>query len=478
VIRASDGVVICLCLLGAAAFLGLFYDDLNRSLSRLNEEPVGFIAFKSRAALRRFQDRVIWDRLRKESPVYNGDFIRTADRSEAAVSFPGGDLIGIAANSLIRIFVDEGVPQIDFTRGDISIYAGETGSLVSFGGNRLKVAAGAAVSLDTGTGDGGSVKLQVLRGNASLITPAEEREAAAGEALILNVGGIESGENVLPVAAQVSVLEPPPAARFLTPVNAAVPVKFSWNPPQGSGEKRARIEIARDRNFTRPLTVWENSPETPADTSGTAEIPPGTWWWRVSFPESAGTGGEELPAVGQLTVVHSPPPEPVFPVPEAVYYYQAESPELRFQWKALDDAAYYLLEVADNPDMANPALQTEVRYNSLVYSQLPEGQWYWRVTPVFSVAYRGMVPVSAAVPFTISRGDPPGLIAPGTALAGEFPEAVETEPVPEAALVPPAEPPKTAAVEPPPPPPRRAAVVEPPPRPEAVVDREDRKSVV
>ena len=98
-ISAADAGVICACLLGTAAFLGLFQRDLYRSLRLIDQEPVGFVASKSRAAMRRFQDRIIWDRLQKDSPVYNGDFIRTAEHSEAAVSFPGGAMVGVSENT-------------------------------------------------------------------------------------------------------------------------------------------------------------------------------------------------------------------------------------------------------------------------------------------------------------------------------------------------------------------------------------------
>ena len=137
-IKAADAAVICACLLGTAAFLGLFQRDLYRSLRLIDQEPVGFVVSRSRAALRRFQDRTIWDRLQKDGPVYNGDFIRTAERSEAAVRFPGGALAAIAENSLIRILMETEVLLIDYAGGNISIYAGETGGItVSAGGNRV-----------------------------------------------------------------------------------------------------------------------------------------------------------------------------------------------------------------------------------------------------------------------------------------------------------------------------------------------------
>jgi hypothetical protein len=380
--------------------------------------------------------------------VYNGDFIRTAEHSEAAIGFPDGTLVGISENSLIRIFVEEGVARLDFSRGNVSVHAGQEGSVVSFGGNRIQASAGAVLNLDAGTGE--EFNLQVLEGEASLITPNGEQEAAAGTAVSLNAEGTES-------VFRPVVLEPPPAARFLTLSDDPLPVQFAWNDPDAA-EVPARIEIAGNRDFRQPVTVWEgNLGETNGTAEGfseiTAALPPGTWWWRVSAGDPAGGAPEEIRASGQLTVARVPPPEPVSPAPEAVYYYRTEPPELRFQWKGPEDVQYYVLEVADNPGMDNPALRTEVRYNSLVYSHLAEGRWYWRITPVFPALYRGTVPVSPVVPFTVVRDDPPAPVpipvevaeVAETAAAVGPPQArIEAPPEIRPPPVPPAPPPQPA----------------------------------
>ncbi|MDR1375063.1 MAG: FecR family protein [Treponema sp.] len=396
--RPAGAAVVCACLLGAAACLALFYADLNRSLRRLNGSPVGSVAFQSRAALRRFEDRIIWDRLHRESPVYNGDFIRTAERSEAAVRFSGGEMVNLSENSLIRIFVEGGTPRIEFSQGNISVYTGEGGGIiVSSGEKRMNVPPGAALSF-----------------NEEMASP---------------------------------VLAPLASARFLAPVDTPVPVEFTFAAGAFSEEGRpapsppgggVRVEIAGDRHFTRSLTVLETAPGTDSAGGLTAELPAGSWWWRASPAGGEGGGAERT---GQFTVSWTPPPRTISPAPASVYYYPAEPPELRFQWTVSEEVQYYLLEAADNPDMAHPVLREEVHSGSLVSSRLGEGQWYWRVTPVFPAVYQGSVPASPVVPFSISRGDPP---------------PVQTAP-PVPALAPAVEP---ATVVPPPEPP--AAVVEAP----------------
>ena len=85
--RASDLVIVLLCCAGAIASGVLFWKEYNRTLTKLNEEPIGTIVFKKRTAQRKFSDRVVWDTLKQESPVYNGDTIRTIDQSEASITF-------------------------------------------------------------------------------------------------------------------------------------------------------------------------------------------------------------------------------------------------------------------------------------------------------------------------------------------------------------------------------------------------------
>jgi hypothetical protein len=471
--RPASVAVTFACLLGTAACLALFQADLNRSLRRLNESPVGSVVFSSRAALRRFQDRIIWDRLRKESPVYNGDFIRTAERSEAAIHFSGGELVSLSENTLIRIFVEGGTPRINFSQGNINVDTGENGGLVvSSGEKRVNVPSGAAFSLDTEMTEGEeSFRVQVMEGNVSIITPEETVEAAAGTAFTLGPEGIPVGESGFAAKPSVSLA----SARFLAPVNTPIPVEFTLaagvfseggTPAPSAPGGKVRIEIAGDRNFTRSLRVLEETPGTDS-ASVTAELPAGSWWWRV-YP--AGEEGGRAKEKGQFTVTWTPPPQPVSPAPASAYYYQTNLPELRFQWTSSEEVQHYILEAADNPDMANPVLQEEVRSGSLVYSRLGEGQWYWRVTPVFPGFYQGNVPPSPVVPFSISRGEPPPIQTetPVTAPPTVVPPPVT--PAPRAAVAAPARAAPVTRPRTPPPavvrtPPARTAVPAPPPEP-------------
>jgi hypothetical protein len=92
------------------------------------------------------------------------------------------------------------------------------------------------------------------------------------------------------------------------------------------------------------------------------------------------------------------------------YQFRIKKPSVRFQWLETVEAALYILEAADNPEMANPALSQEVRGTSLYFSGLGPGTWYWRVRPVFSAAYEGAAGERAPASFSIAQSG--GLRAP------------------------------------------------------------------
>ena len=81
------------CVLGAFFSSRQFYYNFFRSLTKLNEEPIATITFKYKTAQRKFLARVVWDRLRQNSPVYNGDTIHTSELSEATIWFKDGNVM-------------------------------------------------------------------------------------------------------------------------------------------------------------------------------------------------------------------------------------------------------------------------------------------------------------------------------------------------------------------------------------------------
>jgi hypothetical protein len=272
--NAVDGVVILFCLLGAFLSFWFFWQDLNRAINR-NQTPVGTITFKKGGAQRRLGDRVLWDRLRRESPVYNGDFVRTSGLSDATVTFSGKpQKFSLSENSLIQVRTEGDRAVVELASGDISVEnSGQSGLVLVAGGRQVELSG----VMKARAGEDGSFELEVLEGTA-VIRDGEGRVVReAGQVFAVD------GEGKAVERPRVVMLLPRPGEEFTSP-GETLGVDFSWVPVNSTGAEPVRLEIAADRRFIRPLKSLD------ADGSGASvELPPGTYWWRARVL-SAGSG--------------------------------------------------------------------------------------------------------------------------------------------------------------------------------------------
>jgi hypothetical protein len=398
-LRTADKVVIILCFTGTIASLSLFWADLFTAVRNKNAAPLGVISFKYNTAQRRLADRVLWDRLRRQSPIYNGDVIRTADLSEATIRFSGGREMNLTENTLIRIRVRDGSTEVDLSGGELNLGegTGEDNIVLSMGDQKVEAGPDAVISAVTGK-KGNAV--QVASGKA-VFSPSkgQSRTVTAGTAVSLGNNTNVSGPSAV-------VTQPLPNARFLVQGKEPLPVAFSWNRINLSTTEPLLLEIAQNRSFNQ-----NNKTVSVSGSNVTVEFTAGTWYWRIKQE-----AGNNILSSGRLTVLDAPAPSLVSPVRGYIYQYRLKPPSVRFQWQAIEGAAQYQLEAANNSGFTNPQINVKARGTSLDSSVLTAGIWYWKVTPIFSGAYQGKA-VSSSSSFRIELNNDlnaPTLIGPET----------------------------------------------------------------
>lgn len=391
----SDALMSVFCAAGFCLCLFLFWRDINAAFFRMGEQPVGTITFRYNTVQRRFFDRVLWDRLRSESPVYQGDLIRTADLSEATITFPRGDMVDLDPNTLIQIFVDDDEVRIDFSGGGIGVNT-LSGMSITSGDNVFTVDAGCvlrAAALKDGALDFAVCEGAVLYGYGKK-GKSESRVIMAGDTMLVNNRG-----EVRDIPRAVATF-PPPGARFISQSANGIPLEFTWNKIQYPPSGLTRLEVARDRKFSRLLFA-----ENVSDSRLSLTLPGGTWYWRL-YPLAE--SGVETP-YSKITVVASPPPVLLNPQQGQVFRYHSRLPSPRFQWASSGAASSYILEIADNPLLQNPAVNLKVRSGmgdrQSVISPLPKaGVWYWRVTPVYGRDFSESPASSLTGSFAVEHG--------------------------------------------------------------------------
>ncbi|MDR2943366.1 MAG: LysM peptidoglycan-binding domain-containing protein [Treponema sp.] len=367
-----DVFVLVFFLTTAITGLYLFRRDLMRTLEARNVEPVGIIIIRNNVVQRRYEDRMVWDRLYVDSFVYSGDLVRAAEVSSASIHIDENK-IDLNENTLIRIQYSAGKSgplEIEVKEGNLSLASGTGGTAVMLNlmGSQVYSSPGAVLNADVSQ-DG--VIVQVNEGNASLVREGQTKKLAEGSVLAKDSSG---AERIIPAAV---VKRPAPNAGYLKNSPDLLPINFIWNRVNLGDNEKVRLEISGDRNFTQGVYAVDN-----LDSNAQTAFDPGLWYWRLR-------NGETVLSTGQLTVADGTGPELLSPVTNSVIRYKINLPQIRFQWAERAGAVQYIVEVSDSKEFINLKLNRESAASSFIYSGLGEGTWYWRVRPVFSSAYEG-----------------------------------------------------------------------------------------
>lgn len=376
--RVNDTLVILICLLGLFLSLLSFVKQINKSLLKLNESPIATITFKYKSAQRKFIDRVLWDRLKQESPVYDGDTIRTAPLSEATISFSDGNQVVLYENTLIQVFSQEEGINLAFSQGDVSLTTTDVGSSMRLDTNvsSVQVNSGAAIFASE------KEDFQVV---------VNEGTAQIGESVIEKGQGKVVDKNGTSVDLSGLIMNSPlPNQKILSHSKDQQIIKFEWTAQNIPEDTPVVLEIAQDKEFTNILSRYSNV----NSTSCSVLLGGGTYYWKLYTSE-----GTQIQS--RLPIYVSVQPELIAPAENFNISYRTKKPSVRFMWTSDEYISYWQLEIADNKEFTNCEIVQRCTQPSSIISSLEKGIWYWRVKPYYTINNIGFDNISESGVFEI-----------------------------------------------------------------------------
>lgn len=290
----ADVLIFVLCSLGAAAALGLYYKDINSLSLKNNETAVAKIYFKKNVVQRKFIDNDIWERVNQESPIYNGDKIRTAQDSEIHAQFEKtGTKIQLKENSLIQIFSNKKEKGIDFLSGEILLASAQDGEEAVVMAVKKKISAA----------PNSKVKITISKAEKNEKKESQPKEAVVevieGEAVVTSVPKaalfkkpveeaqtITAGEEFIVTEEPIGEAEPEPVVEEIVaeeeaPVEPAQEKEVAATPDDRADQKAVLAETKDDKE--------ESAQETAAAQKAEPAEP-------VEIEESA-AGATESPSI-------------------------------------------------------------------------------------------------------------------------------------------------------------------------------------
>ncbi len=412
-------ITIFICLIGAFISSALFYKGFFRALTKLNEEPIATITFKYKTAQRKFLERVVWDRLRQNSPVYNGDTIHTENLAEATVYFIDGNVMNLSENTMAQVFLSENqLLTAELTDGYATVDAGEAGAGV------VLVADGMEIALEAGSSVGAGIKSKSkssgVVGESSLEKEEVQKETEEkrglsvqvlkGNAVVQSEDGtkvdVVEGQGIafdkqgqsLPV---LVVTNPLPNSKILSTTQEKVLVPFRWNfgETKISENQKVYLTVAIDKDFENVVAFEDITNQNETQIQLDAE----KYFWKVSVVEDATKEKVLTSQSGKLQIIKSLKPNQIVPAENASFSYRSRIPSIRFMWNEANQATSYKVEIATNPSMENPIVEQRTNLTSLIISTLEFGNYYWRVTPYYTINNLGFANPSEVKSFSVER---------------------------------------------------------------------------
>ena len=360
-------VILSLLIFFASSFL--FVKNLNRTFSRNDKTPVATVQYKYKSVQRKFLDRAVWDRPQQNSPVYNGDTIRTSPEAEATLYFVDRNIVELGSNTMIQVFVNNEESRIDLANGLVSVETSDSSNMVvSSETTTAKVSKGSSFRADK-SGEG-NLQLVVEKGEAAVIG----QDGAEKTELLTEGAVIQTG-----IQASVVVVSPGKNVRLLDQSGNGTDVLFQWQSSLPTDEKLI-LETSPLGNFSEEVQKYTVT----GLNEYTLTKQNRSFYWRLY--SDSGSESYVSTQSGKVNIIDAPAPVLLEPAVGAEYTYTEASPAIRFLWEGNSLVASYLLEVADNPELTNPQLSRFINTQSLTLSDFAEGTWYWRVTPRYLIA--------------------------------------------------------------------------------------------
>ena len=397
-LRFLDVLFVLLCLAGAGYSGYKFYEELYRTLEKQNEEPIANIIIKENIAQRKFEDGKIWDRLKTEAKIYNGDTIHTSAKSLAAVQFIDENSIELGANTLIRVYLkvddEEDGSVINLENGSVTINS--FNSVIKIKSKDSIIVIDKNSTLNANYEEGVGLKVYLKEGSAKLQKEdgsIGEKEIQQGVVVTYNDSGDVLSTVPPELIEEIEDLysEPPvliaPVPEYKVQYRTKIPtIRFIWS--QLNLANSYQLEIADNTEMKNPVF----SQRVQQTSRIINELPEGKWYWRVipyyQLTKSFGTASE----VQSLVINKTPELEkPVLlmpknngltstrlPLSNGGYVYK----KVVLSWKDNPEAVKYNVKVwtGSSSNCIVEASTTKNYYEiDTTKVDLKNGKWNWSV---------------------------------------------------------------------------------------------------
>lgn len=340
----ADAAFTAAMVAGIAVLSGLLYLHNSRRTAGKGES-IGKVFFKREVAMRKFSDRMVWEDVENGSPLYSLDAVMTGNYSDAELVLNSGLKLKLEANTLVELDLEQDGLKLKLSGGGIKTAGGQNAQTVvtTTDGQAINVTQADASIRTTGKQTAVEVKegqVQVVAQNGQTQTVAKDEVLADGKKtrITLKLTGILEDAVVLAAGK-----------------TGKVTLGCSGNARTAEVSQRADMAQAKQIELE--------------DGKATTSLTAGDWYTRCK-----GEGGS-ISATRHFRVVEAGN----YQIAQSAVY--DDKPSVRFELKPPRGVTSTQIELADNPQFANPVYAETTSRSSVVVNVPKDGRYYYRFRP-------------------------------------------------------------------------------------------------
>lgn len=374
-LKSKDIFVICCSLFFTSLFVFLYFKEVNYEQRKENESEIAYILNYENFVERRFIDRNLWTKIKKNSKLYNKDFIRVSPQSTSEILFNDNTKISLSENTMVQIYVgqdgnyatlsDNGEIVVDLS-GSNSNFIVTTGK-----GEKINLNSGSVMSLSTFNSN---VELNVKKGNARYLnSEGVEKVVSQGSGITTDEKGMIQSKNFV-------VLLPEKNSNIFNFGNELKEVKFTWSKNDFLIEK-IKLEISNNKSFTNNIVELEIDAN---DSRKNVFLPNGKYFWKIQLLDESGFEINGNSENGNFNIIDCGLPELIMPLMNESFVKKDENVQVTFKWQEKLFCDSYEFVIARDNKFNHIVTTRKVKDTKLNLS-LDVGKYYWKVKPIYNI---------------------------------------------------------------------------------------------
>lgn len=378
--------------LSGSCFLATFLwsNAQNKRASIEGKEKIAEVTYISEISKKKLAQSLQWLPISSGDGLFDGDSIRTSDKSEVKISFEDGRSILVDAGSTIVIQKSKGEIALDLVEGSLYVDAKQSNEVAGEVKDKTKAKSEIVFKSDKSkfTLDGSKTVLSKAKGQQAQVNILEgqgkfndasgqTKEISKGQSVTLTNQGLQNNIDIKIISPSLTKGDDQLSQLYYINPEGDSTVRFKW---KGFPKNQ---EVALLTGSSKK-TLTEKEVIAPGRDSANTLLNLGTHYWQLVSRDPGSKTNIHSSTIYKVEILSRYPAIILSPENNKIYESEAPAQNITLQWQKPQDYKSIKLELSTNPQMLEQYMVLKnvnvSQVQEYLVKDLKDGDYYWRLS--------------------------------------------------------------------------------------------------